>query len=170
MHPLRSILAVMACLSLGACVVPMPVPMPAPSQPSPPASAPAPIPAPTPPNVAAAPDPAVLGAWRIEQARSEPLLDRSAARVDFGPDGQLAGNGSCNTLRGRYTLTGNTLKIGPIVTTRMACATQAMEQEDRVLTALERAATARVPPHGFLTLADADGAVLLRASRIDAKP
>jgi heat shock protein HslJ len=139
MH-LRSTLAVMACLSLGACVVPVPVPAPAPSQPSPPASAPAPVPAPTPPNVAAA------------------------------PDGQLAGNGSCNTLRGRYTLSGNTLKIGPIVTTRMACATPTMEQEDRVLTALERAATARVPPHGFLTLADADGAVLLRASRLGAKP
>ncbi|WP_428423627.1 META domain-containing protein [Methylibium sp.] len=166
----RSNLAAVACLWLSACVVPVPVPMPAPAPaPSPPASAPVPTPIPVPPTFAAAPDPAVLGEWRIEQARSEPLLDRSAARLNFGPDGQLSGNGSCNVLRGRYSLVGNALELGPVVTTRRACATAAMEQEDRVLTALERAVVARVPPTGYLTLFDADGAVLLRAARLPAQ-
>ncbi|HKX93561.1 MAG TPA: META domain-containing protein, partial [Methylibium sp.] len=70
-----------------------------------------------------------------------------------------------NTMRGRYTLEGNALKIGAIATTRMICSEAQLEQEDRVLTALERARRAAVPPHGFLTLWDADGAVLMRASR-----
>lgn len=130
-----------------------------------PAPAPKPAAAPAPGAAPAAPDPAVLGTWVIEQARSAPLVDKSKARLVFGPDGALSGHGSCNTLRGRYTLEGNALKIGAIATTRMICAEAQLEQEDRVLTALERARRAAVPPHGFLTLWDADGAVLMRASR-----
>lgn len=163
--PGRAALAVAACLMLPACVVPVPIPVSAAA----PAPAPAPAAAPA-PAPAAAPDPAVLGEWRIEQARSEPLLDKRLARLNFGPDGQLTGHGSCNTLRATYTLAGNALTLGPVVTTRKACATALMEQEDRILTALERAVVARVPPTTFLTLIDADGAVLLRASRLGTKP
>lgn len=107
----------------------------------------------------------VLGLWIIEQARSAPLVDKRSARLNFGPGGVLSGNGSCNAIMARYTLEGQTLKIGPVGTTRKACSDALLEQEDRVLTALERAARAAVPPHGFLTLWDADGAVLMRASR-----
>lgn len=113
-----------------------------------------------------APDPAVPGEWVIEQARGAPLLDKSQARLRFGPGGILSGHTGCNTLLGRYTLAGQTLKIGAIGTTRRACSEVLMEQEDRVLSALERAARAAVPVHGYLTLWDADGAVLLRASRV----
>lgn len=116
---------------------------------------------------ATVPDPAVLGLWIIEQARSAPVLDKRVARLEFGADGALTGHGGCNRLSASYTLEGNMLRIGPIGTTRMACSETLMEQEDRVLTALERAARAAVPPHGFLTLWDADGAVLLRASRAE---
>ena len=117
----------------------------------------------------AAPAPAVdgvAGPWRIEQARSEPLLDRRQARLDFGADGRLAGHTSCNTLRASYTLVGDALKIGPIATTRMACGQRELEQEDRVLTALELARTARVRPDGLLELRDEDGRGVLRATRL----
>lgn len=119
---------------------------------------------------AAAPEASVLGEWIIEQARSAPLTDKRSARLNFGPDGALSGNGSCNVMSGRYTLQGSALAIGPVATTRKACGEALLEQEDRVLTALERAVRAAVPPHGFLTLWDADGAVLLRASRPEPKP
>lgn len=117
-----------------------------------------------------APDPAldVRGAWRIEQARSEPMLDRRNARLDFGSDGQLSGHTSCNRMNGSYTLMGMALKVGPLITTRMACPPLQMEQEDRVLTALEVAATARVRPDGLLELRDADGRGVLRATRLPA--
>ncbi len=151
----RSLWPLAGLTLIAACAAPAPAPAP---QPSPaPAAAPAPAPA--------APDPAVLGAWVIEQARSAPLTDKSRARLVFGPNGALSGHGSCNSLRASYTLEGNALKIGAIAATRMACSEATMEQEDRVLTALERARRAAVPPHGFLTLWDADGAVLMRASR-----
>ncbi len=163
----RLLLPLAAALLTSACATPPP-PQPAPPPPAvtaaaPPAAASAAVPA----APATPPDPQVLGAWRIEQARSAPLLDKRQARLDLASDGTLSGHGSCNTLRGRYTLEGNRIRIGPIVTTRMACGEALMEQEDRVLTALERAVRAAVPPHGFLTLWDADGAVLMRASRLE---
>lgn len=123
-----------------------------------------------PDSAAPVPDNAALGAWIIEQARSAPLTDKRAARLNFGPDGSISGNGSCNDFSARYTLQGEALKLGAIATTRKACSEALLEQEDRVLTALERAARAAVPPHGFLTLWDADGAVLMRASRPGPKP
>ncbi len=109
----------------------------------------------------------VLGAWRIEQARSEPILYKRKARIDFGADGSLGGHTSCNALSGRFMLEGSSLKIGPVVTTRMACAQLQMEQEDRILTALELAVSARVRNDGLLELRDADGRGLLRATRFE---
>lgn len=163
---LYPLLPLCSLVLLGACATST-APPPAPSAAAA-SSAPAPLPVPAPVAAAPvpAPDPAVLGLWLIEQARSAPLIDKRSARLDFGPDGTLSGNGSCNKLSARYTLEGNKLSIGPIVTTRMACPEALLEQEDRVLTALERAARAAVPPHGFLTLWDANGSVLLRASRL----
>ena len=113
-----------------------------------------------------APASSVQGTWRIEQARSEPLLDRRRARLEFGPDGRLSGHTSCNTLRATFTLEGDRLKIGPIATTRMGCNEAEREQEDRVLTALELARTARVRPDGLLELRDEDGRGVLRATRL----
>lgn len=107
----------------------------------------------------------VRGAWRIEQARSEPLLDKRQARVDFGADGRLTGHTSCNRMTATYTLEGDKLAVGPVTTTRMACAPLQLEQEDRVLTALELARTARVRPDGLLELRDEDGRGVLRATR-----
>ena len=109
------------------------------------------------------------GAWRIEQARSEPLLDRRRARLEFGPDGRLSGHTSCNTLHATFMLEGDRLMIGPIATTRMGCNEAGREQEDRVLTALELARTARVRPDGLLELRDEDGRGVLRATRLPAE-
>lgn len=159
---LRSSLALLAALSLAACggVPPSTQPI---APPKPQAAA---KPEPPPQQVLVeAPDAQVLGEWVIEQARSAPVLDKTKARLVFGPEGALSGHGGCNALRGRYTLEGNRLAISQVAATRMACSPALMEQEDRILTALERAARATVPPHGFLTLQDADGAVLMRASR-----
>lgn len=109
----------------------------------------------------------VGGAWRIDQAMVEPLLDRRRARLDFSADGRLTGHASCNTLTATYTLAGDRFTLGPVVATRMACAALQMEQEDRILTALARAATAKVRPDGLLELRDADGRGVLRGSRFE---
>ncbi len=109
----------------------------------------------------------VHGLWRIDQARSEPIIDRTRARIDFGADGRMSGHTSCNTMTGAYTLDGASIRIGPIATTKMACPQLQREQEDRILTALELAATARVRPDGLLELRDAEGRGLLRGTRFE---
>jgi heat shock protein HslJ len=107
----------------------------------------------------------LLGPWRIDQARSEPIRDRERARIEITSDGRFTGHTSCNTMSGSYSLQGDRIRFGPPATTRMACAELQREQEDRILTALELAATARVRPDGLLELRDAEGRGLLRASR-----
>lgn len=117
----------------------------------------------TPPAPAPATD--IHGTWVIEQARAEPILDKRRARLVLGRDGRLSGHNSCNAMNGSFTLEGDRIRIGPVATTRMACPELLREQEDRILTALELAVTARVRPDGLLEIRDADGRGLLRATR-----
>lgn len=41
--------------------------------------------------------------------------------VHFGPDGKITGSGGCNQFFGAYAISGNTIKIGPIASTRKGC-------------------------------------------------
>lgn len=116
--------------------------------------------------VPAAP-PSVLGAWKIVQARTEPLLDQRHARLDLGADGRLTGHTSCNTMSAPYTLDGSQIHVGALVTSRMTCSPLKLEQEDRILTALESAVTATVRDDGLLEIRDGDGRGLLRAIRFE---
>lgn len=110
----------------------------------------------------------VYGSWVIEQARSAPIVDKRRARLVLGRDGRLSGHNSCNAMNASFTLQGAKIAIGPIATTRMACAELQREQEDRILSALELAATARVRDDGLLEIRDAEGRGLLRATRVPA--
>lgn len=109
----------------------------------------------------------VRGAWKIVQARTEPILDQRNARLDLDANGRLSGHTSCNTMSATYTLDAPQIRIGPIVTTRMACSPLRLEQEDRILTALEAAVTAVVRGDGLLEIRDGDGRGLLRAIRFE---
>ena len=109
----------------------------------------------------------VRGVWRIEQARIEPIYDRHLARLEFGADGRLSGHATCNTFSATYTLEGTQLRVGPLASTRMRCRQQQMEQEDRILSALELATSARVRPDGLLELREADGRGVLRGTRVE---
>ncbi len=123
-------------------------------------TAPAPAPSPAAPTVQE-----VYGPWVIEQARSAPIIDKRRARLVLGRDGRLTGHTSCNAMNASFTLQGTRLAIGPVATTRMACGELYREQEDRILTALELAASARVRDDGLLEIRDAEGRGLLRATR-----
>ncbi|MFM9916520.1 MAG: META domain-containing protein [Rhizobacter sp.] len=110
----------------------------------------------------------LLGAWKIVQARTEPILDQRNARLDLGADGRLSGHTSCNTMSAPYVLEGSQIHIGAIITSRLTCPPLRLEQEDRILTALESAVTAVVRGDGLLEIRDSDGRGLLRAIRFEA--
>ena len=66
--------------------------------------------------------------------------------AEFGEDGQLTGNASCNNYFASYETEGEDITIGPAGTTRMACQEPEgiMEQEQQYLAALETAATYKI--------------------------
>jgi heat shock protein HslJ len=74
------------------------------------------------------------------------VLAGSNVTAEFGSDGTLSGNSGCNTYSGAYTVTGSQITIGPLASTRMACADPAgiMEQETQFLAALQTAATYKI--------------------------
>jgi len=63
--------------------------------------------------------------------------------ANFGEDGQLTGNASCNNYFASYETEGEEITIGPAGSTMMACQEPEgiMEQEQQYLAALETAAT-----------------------------
>ena len=90
--------------------------------------------------------------WILVGGRGETL------RLD---DGHLSGYSGCNRYVGGYTLDGDRLTVGPIATTRMACAPEAMEAENTFLAALGAAARL-VVSKDELVLADEGRRALLR--------
>jgi len=49
------------------------------------------------------------------------LVEGTVVTAEFGTDGRVAGSGGCNRFSGEYTLEGDSLAIGPVASTRMAC-------------------------------------------------
>jgi len=59
------------------------------------------------------------------------VLSSYPITMNFAPDGWVFGSAGCNQFSGSYELEGdtNSLTIGPLLTTRMMCEQQAMDQE-----------------------------------------
>lgn len=86
--------------------------------------------------------------------------------ADFGADGILSGSAGCNRYTTTYEASGTSLKIGPVASTRKACADPAgvMEQEIQFLQALATASTYRLEGER-LELRTADGALAATLTR-----
>lgn len=63
----------------------------------------------------------------------------------FGDDGNMSGSGGCNQYSAKYEIEGNTIKIGPAVSTLRACADEEVNQQEQAFfAALTNAATYRI--------------------------
>ncbi|MCX7108775.1 MAG: META domain-containing protein [Proteobacteria bacterium] len=78
--------------------------------------------------------------WLLEDLAGKGVLDRVQATLAFpGPD-KVAGQGSCNRFFGGVKISGESIKFGALASTRMACASEAVSnQEASYLKALEGA-------------------------------
>jgi heat shock protein HslJ len=78
--------------------------------------------------------------WILADLAGIPVIANSKASIAFPEVGRVAGNGSCNRFTGSVTITGDTLKFGPVASTRMACMDGGVSaQEDAYLKALDAA-------------------------------
>jgi heat shock protein HslJ len=85
-----------------------------------------------------------------------------SAAFSFLPDGTIEGHGGCNNFSGGYSVDGESIAIGPLMATQMACPDPAGSFESWLLVALDNAATWSVSGD-MLTLRDADGATQVTA-------
>lgn len=110
-------------------------------------------------------DPAALIAgpeWRIAELAGAPLPEGAEANLRFSPGGALSGKAACNRFAGRYTLTGEGLRLDPGAMTMMACPEPVMAAERAILDALGQIDRFDFDAAGDLLLVGGD-AVLLRA-------
>ena len=78
--------------------------------------------------------------WTLADLASTAVIANSKASIAFPEAGRVVGNGSCNRFTGSVTITGDTLKFGPIASTRMACMDGGVSaQEDAYLKMLNAA-------------------------------
>jgi heat shock protein HslJ len=74
-------------------------------------------------------------------------------------NGQATGSSGCNRYNGAYAVDGDSITIGPLMSTLIACEEPLMEQEQAFLAALEAAEAYSIEGE-TLTLSGADGAAL----------
>ncbi|WP_165982334.1 YbaY family lipoprotein [Dankookia rubra] len=121
--------------------------------------------APAPAPVAGAAPPLVGPDWVAEDIDGRGVVDRVRSTLTFGADGGVSGSGGCNRIAGSYTLAGETIGFGQMISTMMACAPAVGEQERRFLQALAETRRWRITPEGWLLLLDAEAKPLARLVR-----
>jgi heat shock protein HslJ len=93
-----------------------------------------------------------------DPANPTPALDTPPVTLTFSGSG-VSGNAGCNSFSGGFTFEGNTLMVGQLVSTLMACLDQpVMDQEAAVLAALSTAS--RFAINGNQLVIRYDGGVL----------
>ncbi len=81
-------------------------------------------------------------------------------RAAFTADA-MSGNAGCNTFDGPYTLEGDNLKLGPMVSTKLACQEPIASVENAYLAALAVVDKAALLDDGNLQLWDSEGKTTL---------
>ncbi len=100
--------------------------------------------------------------WLLEDIEGAGVIDNLNSPIRFNPIGTASGHAGCNRFSGGVVLGAGTIDVGPLATTRRACAEPVMDQERRFLGALARSEQWQLGDDGLLRLTAADGRGLLR--------
>lgn len=80
--------------------------------------------------------------WTLVSIMNKPAVPNSGVTLAFGDEGRASGSAGCNRYSGNYTVNGDKLTFGPMISTKMFCAQPGvMEQEAQFTTTLEKAAS-----------------------------
>jgi heat shock protein HslJ len=116
-------------------------------------------------TVPPAPEPLGGTNWTLESFHTADAISSVIAGTTitavFGDDGQVSGSAGCNRYFAQYNVTGTLLSIGPAGSTKMACGTPGvMQQENTYLSLLGKTKTFTIKGDR-LTLADVKGTPIL---------
>ncbi len=99
-------------------------------------------------------------AWAITAVHGRPI-SHEGAEMRF-ENGRLTGSAGCNRFSADYTLTRDTLRVGFVRATRMACPDPAMTAENRVLAAFAQPIRVRWIGRRTVMLVAHEGTITLR--------
>ena len=110
-------------------------------------------------------DPVIATAWELVEVAGASVA--VPAQLSFTADAKVFGFAGCNNFQGAVEEKADGISFSPLAATRKLCAeTDVMAQEDAVLAAFGAVAGISYSPiTDMLTLADEDGAALLRYTR-----
>lgn len=96
------------------------------------------------------------GPWLVEDVNGGGVIDNARLEMTFG-DGRVMGKAGCNSFGGGWQQDGASLKLGPLMATRKACAPALMTLEAKLLGAVEAATKVSFDATGAATLTAPDG-------------
>ena len=107
----------------------------------------------------------VLTEVRGTPARSGETPERSAYMELSASEGRVSGNASCNRFSGPYSLAGDSIAFGALISTKMACIDSALTaQETAFLSALEQTRTWRMAGDTLVFASDSGALARFRAA------
>ncbi|MDP1545607.1 MAG: META domain-containing protein [Anaerolineales bacterium] len=108
------------------------------------------------------------GEWTLvsygDASSPTPALPNVETSINFGADGQFGGTVGCNSFGAEYTVSGDTITIGSIVSTMMFCE-DVNEQESAVLGSFSDKTLTIQSDGDTLTLSSADGTSVVALAR-----
>lgn len=99
------------------------------------------------------------GPWLVEDVNGGGVIDNARLDISFA-DGKVSGRGGCNRFNGGWQQDGGKINLGPLMTTRMACAPALMMLEQKFLAALEAATMVSFDATGAAFLKAPDGRIV----------
>lgn len=107
--------------------------------------------------------------WVAETIAGTPVIQAGRVTLSFG-EGRVSGRSGCNLYSGPVEIGASTLKVGSLISTKMAClATGVMQQESAYLNALEAAQTYAITGPK-LTITTTKGPIVYTATARQAQP
>lgn len=104
--------------------------------------------------------------WRIEDIAGRPIIEGAPATLQIEVDGRISGRTGCNFFTGSMQGGERAIRFGRLATTPNICPPALMDQEQRLLAALEAARSFSIDERGLLHLEGDYEPLLLRASPV----
>ena len=114
-------------------------------------------------------EPSYVGSWQVtgydrgNGSVVTPVAGSTLTAV-FSLDGTIAGNSGCNTYSGPYTVSGWSMTVGPLASSRAACASAELNTQEQQYQAALQAVTTWATDANGIVLRNAGGASLVTLS------
>ncbi|MBX8800516.1 META domain-containing protein [Ochrobactrum sp. MR28] len=106
----------------------------------------------------------IYGNWVAERIQGQKVSAKVPSTLDIAKDGNISGNAGCNQYMGGMEIKGETIKVQPAGSTRMACPPAQMQQDSKFHAALGTVTSWKISK-GKLILTDAKKREVLRLKR-----